>query len=90
MATGATVHTFDIELYAIGPGLIAALGSRLDGRMAFALSVSGRELFVSIGAETLTGRVARRKGKSCPSGIGCAPSRQPRLTPQPGGQLDPR
>ena len=28
--------------------------------MTFALSVSERELFVSIGAETLTGRITRR------------------------------
>jgi hypothetical protein len=40
--------------------LIAALASRLDRRMAFALSVSERELFVSIGTETLSGRVSRR------------------------------
>ncbi len=58
---GQRIHRAEaIELYAIDPALIAALGSRLDRRMAFALSVSERELFVSIGAETLTGRVARR------------------------------
>jgi uncharacterized protein YaeQ len=48
-----------LELYAIDPALIAALVSRLDRRMTFALSVSERELFVSIGADTLEGRVTR-------------------------------
>jgi uncharacterized protein YaeQ len=48
-----------LELYAIDSTLISALVSRLDRRMAFALSVSERELFVSIGTDTLTGRMAR-------------------------------
>ena len=56
------IHRADeLELYAIDPALIKALASRLDRRMTFALSVSERELFVSIGADTLTGRVVRRK-----------------------------
>jgi len=54
------IHRADeLELYVIDPGLIASLVTRLDRRMAFALSVSERELFISIGTETLTGRVAR-------------------------------
>jgi len=53
-------HAETLELYAIDPVLIGALSSRLDRRMAFALSISDRELFVSIGADTLTGRVVRR------------------------------
>ena len=58
---GERIHRADaLELYAIEPALINALASRLDRRMAFALSISERELFVSIGAETLTGGVARR------------------------------
>lgn len=48
-----------VELYAIDPALVNALAARLDRRMTFALSVSERELFVSIGRETLTGRVVR-------------------------------
>ncbi len=59
---GERVHRAEaLEVYVIEPALVAALASRLDRRMAFALSVSERELFVSIGAETLTGRVVRRK-----------------------------
>jgi uncharacterized protein YaeQ len=57
---GERIHRADdVELYAIDPALIAALALRLDRRMAFALSVSERELFVSIGTDTLTGRVTR-------------------------------
>lgn len=49
-----------LELYVIDPSLIAALIARLDRRMQFALSISERELFISIGSSTLTGRVVRR------------------------------
>jgi uncharacterized protein YaeQ len=56
------IHRADaLELYSIDPALISALTSRLDRRMAFALSISHRELFVSIGADTLTGQVVRRQ-----------------------------
>lgn len=58
--SGERIHRMEaLELYAIDPALIGALAARLDRRMAFALAVSGRELFVSIGADTLTGRVVR-------------------------------
>lgn len=49
-----------LEVYVIDSALIGSLASRLDRRMAFALSISERELFVSIGTETLTGRISRR------------------------------
>lgn len=48
-----------IEMYAIDRALIAQLAERLDRRMAFALSVSDRELYLSIGTENLTGAVVR-------------------------------
>lgn len=58
--SGERIHRAEaLELYAIDPALIAALSSRLDRRMAFALSVSERELFVSVGTETLSGGVTR-------------------------------
>lgn len=57
---GERIHRAEaLELYAVDRALIAALAARLDRRMAFALSVSGGELFVSIGVETLTGAVRR-------------------------------
>jgi len=49
-----------VEVYVLDTALVGALASRLDRRMAFALSVAERELFISIGAETLSGRVTRR------------------------------
>ena len=48
-----------LELYAIDRSLIDALVARLERRVAFSLSVADRELYLSIGADTLTGRVVR-------------------------------
>ena len=57
---GERIHRSDaLEIYAIDRPLIAALAARLDRRMAFALSIQDRELFISIGPDTLTGVVAR-------------------------------
>jgi uncharacterized protein YaeQ len=54
------IHRADaLELWAIERPLIAALAERLDRRMSFSLSISERELFVSLGAEMFTGRVTR-------------------------------
>ena len=56
----AAIHRADdLELYAIDRGLIGELVTRLDRRMAFAVSVNDRELLVSIGDDNLTGRVDR-------------------------------
>ena len=58
---GERIHRAEaLELYSIDPDLVSALASRLDRRMAFALSIADRELFVSIGADTFTGHVVRR------------------------------
>lgn len=57
---GERIHRAEaLELYAFDRNLVAALVGRLDRRMGFALSVADRELFVSIGTETLTGKVVR-------------------------------
>lgn len=59
--SGERIHrAAELELYAIEPSLIAALVERLDRRVTFALSVSERDLFVSIGSESLEGKVTRR------------------------------
>ena len=56
---GARIHKSGaMEMHAVDRALVAALAARLERRMDLALSVSGRELYVSIGAETLTGTVA--------------------------------
>ena len=58
--SGERIHRAEaLELYAIDRGLVAAFVARLDRRMGFALSVAERELYLSVGAETLSGSVAR-------------------------------
>lgn len=55
---GERIHrAADIHIRAIDLGLIGALASRLDRRIAFALSVADGELFASLGADTFTGPV---------------------------------
>jgi uncharacterized protein YaeQ len=57
---GEQIHRVErLELYAIDRALIAALAARLDRRMAFTLTVSDRELFLSFGSDTLSGKVVR-------------------------------
>jgi uncharacterized protein YaeQ len=58
--SGERIHRADaLELWAVDRQFIATLVARLERRMNFSLAVSDRELFVSIGRETLTGRVSR-------------------------------
>jgi uncharacterized protein YaeQ len=57
---GEKIHRAEqLELYAIDRGLVSALVARLDRRVAFSASVTDRELYVSIGADNLTGSVTR-------------------------------
>lgn len=57
---GEKIHRAgELELYAVDRGLIAALVARLDRRVAFSVSINERELYISIGADTLTGAVIR-------------------------------
>ena len=57
---GERIHRVEaLELYAIDRRMIGALATRLERRMTFALSISDRELYLSIGADTLTGAVVR-------------------------------
>jgi len=51
----------ELELYSIDRALVAALVSRLDRRMAFALSVNDREVYVSIGSDNLSGQITAVK-----------------------------
>ena len=56
----AAIHRAgDVELYAFDRGLVAALVQRLDRRMTFSVSVTDREIYLSIGADNLTGAVHR-------------------------------
>jgi uncharacterized protein YaeQ len=57
---GKRIHNAGaLELYAIDRALVTALVERLERRIAFSVSISDRELYVSIGADNLTGRVVR-------------------------------
>lgn len=58
--SGERIHRGDaLELYAVDRAFIAAFVARLERRMAFALSINERELYMSIGDATLTGEVRR-------------------------------
>jgi uncharacterized protein YaeQ len=58
--SGEKIHRPDeLELYAIDRGLVAALAARLERRVAFSVSITDRELYLSIGTDTLTGAVTR-------------------------------
>ena len=57
---GKKIHNAGaLELYSIDRGMVGALVARLERRMAFSMSVSGRELYLSIGTDHLTGSVVR-------------------------------
>ena len=57
---GERIHRAEeIELWAVDRRLVGDLAARLDRRMTFAMSVTDRELYVSIGSDTLTGRLVR-------------------------------
>ena len=58
--SGERIHRVEaLELYALDRALVTALAAKLERRMAFAVSINERELYVSIGADTLTGVVRR-------------------------------
>lgn len=58
--TGQRVYrAAEVDLFEIDKALVDALVERLDRRMSFAVSVTDRELFVSIGTDTFTGAVTR-------------------------------
>jgi uncharacterized protein YaeQ len=57
---GEKIHRADeLELYAIDRALVSALVARLERRVAFSLSVTDHELYLSIGSDNLTGAVVR-------------------------------
>jgi uncharacterized protein YaeQ len=57
---GERIHRVEaLELYALDRTLVAALAAKLERRMTFALSINERELYLSIGDDTLTGPVRR-------------------------------
>jgi uncharacterized protein YaeQ len=57
---GERIHRAEaLELYGIDRDLLAALAERLERRTAFDLSVTERQLYVTVGGRTLEGAVER-------------------------------
>ena len=57
---GEKIHNAEaLELYAIDRALVTALVARLERRVAFSVSITDHELYLSIGADNLTGSVVR-------------------------------
>jgi uncharacterized protein YaeQ len=57
---GERIHHSDtLELYALDRAMISAVVARLERRVAFSLSVTDQDLYLSIGADNLTGTVQR-------------------------------
>jgi len=48
-----------VEIHAVDRPFIALVAARLQRRMAFSLSIHDRELYLSIGADTVSGAVVR-------------------------------
>jgi uncharacterized protein YaeQ len=54
----ARIHRAEtIALYGVDRALLAALAARLERRMAFALAISDRHLYLTLGADSLSGAV---------------------------------
>ena len=49
----------DLELYTIDRAFVAEMTSRLERRVAFSMSVTDREIYLSIGSDNLTSTVER-------------------------------
>ncbi len=52
-------HAASVEIHAIDRAFIALVAARLERRMAFGLSIHDREVYVSIGSDTVSGAVVR-------------------------------
>jgi uncharacterized protein YaeQ len=56
----ARIHRADaLEVYGVDRALLAALAARLERRMGFALAVSDRHLYLTLGDDSLSGAVTR-------------------------------
>ena len=60
---GERIHRAEaLELYAIDRAMVSALVARLERRVAFSLTVTDHELYLSIGTDNITGAVVRLNG----------------------------
>ncbi len=57
---GERIHRVEaLEFYSLDRAMLAALAARLERRMSFALSVSDEHLYITVGAETMSGALER-------------------------------
>lgn len=57
---GERIHRAEeLELYALDRTFVASLAARLERRLTLSVSIAGREIYVSIGAETLSAPIVR-------------------------------
>jgi len=57
---GERIHRVEaLEFYSLDRSMLAALAARLERRMSFALSVSDEHLYITVGAETMSGALER-------------------------------
>ena len=60
---GERIHRAEaLEPYAIDRAMVSALVARLERRVAFSLTVTDHELYLSIGTDNITGAVVRLNG----------------------------
>ena len=59
LAAAAVHRASDIELYTLDAALLEGFARRLDRRMRFDLAVSDRQLYLTLGPETLSGALTR-------------------------------
>jgi uncharacterized protein YaeQ len=59
LAAAALPRAEDIELYIFDRAFIGDMVSRLERRVAFSMSVNDREIYLSIGNDNLTTKIAR-------------------------------
>src|SRR5258708_5991553 len=58
--SGEKIHRGEsVELYAVDRALVRDLAARIERRMAFSMSVAEQTIYISIGADTLTGTLER-------------------------------
>jgi uncharacterized protein YaeQ len=61
LAAASMHRAREIEIYAIDLGLISSLAAQLARRMKFDLVVTDRHLYLSLGANTLSGSIERHR-----------------------------
>lgn len=59
LAAAAIPRADDVELYAFDRSFVAEMANRLERRVAFSMSVTDREIYLSIGNDNLTSKVER-------------------------------